>query len=47
LLPPDNASGNFVKVTQKIPVKISIDGVEKLRDKLRAGMSLEVEVKVK
>lgn len=47
LLPPDNASGNFVKVTQKIPVKIAIDGVEKLRDKLRAGMSLEVEVKIK
>jgi membrane fusion protein (multidrug efflux system) len=47
LLPPDNASGNFVKVTQKIPVKIVIDGVEKYRDKLRAGMSLEVEVKIK
>jgi membrane fusion protein (multidrug efflux system) len=47
LLPPDNASGNFVKVTQKIPVKISIEGVEKLRDKLRSGMSLEAEVKVK
>ncbi len=47
LLPPDNASGNFVKVTQKIPVKISIEGVEKLRDKLRAGMSLEAEVKIK
>ena len=47
LLPPDNASGNFVKVTQKIPVKIAIDGVEKYRDKLRSGMSLEVEVKVK
>lgn len=47
LLPPDNASGNFVKVTQKIPVKIAIDDVEKLRDKLRAGMSLEVEVKIK
>ena len=47
LLPPDNASGNFVKVTQKIPVKIAIEGVEKLRDKLRAGMSLEVEVKIK
>lgn len=47
LLPPDNASGNFVKVTQKIPVKITIEGVEKLRDKLRAGMSLEAEVKVK
>ncbi|UTA68295.1 MULTISPECIES: HlyD family secretion protein [Emticicia] len=47
LLPPDNASGNFVKVTQRIPVKIAIDHVEKYRDKLRAGMSLEVEVKLK
>ena len=47
LLPPDNASGNFVKVTQKIPVKIAIEGIEKLRDKLRAGMSLEAEVKIK
>lgn len=47
LLPPDNASGNFVKVTQKIPVKIAIEGVEKLRDKLRAGMSVEAEVKIK
>jgi membrane fusion protein (multidrug efflux system) len=47
LLPPDNASGNFVKVTQKVPVKITIEGVEKLRGKLRSGMSLEAEVKVK
>ena len=47
LLPPDNASGNFVKVTQKIPVKIAIDNVDKIRDKLHAGMSLEAEVKIK
>ena len=47
LLPPDNASGNFVKVTQRIPVKIEILDVEKNRDILRAGMSAEVRVSVK
>jgi len=47
LLPPDNASGNFVKVTQKIPVRIDLDNTAALRDKLRAGMSVEVSVKVK
>ena len=47
LLPPDNASGNFVKVTQKIPVKISINQLNEVKDKLRSGMSLEVEVKIK
>lgn len=47
LLPPDNASGNFVKVTQKIPVRIDLVGADSLRDKLRAGMSVEVSVKIK
>ncbi len=47
LLPADNASGNFVKVTQKIPVKISIEQLSEVKDKLRSGMSLEVEVKIK
>ncbi|MFN8355297.1 MAG: HlyD family secretion protein [Spirosomataceae bacterium] len=47
LLPPDNASGNFVKITQKVPVKIAIDQVEKYRKMLRAGLSVDVEVKVK
>ena len=46
LLPPDNASGNFVKVTQRVPVKIAIDNVADLRGQLRAGLSAEVEVKV-
>ena len=46
LLPPDNASGNFVKVTQKIPVKIEILDLDKLKDKLRTGMSVEVSVRV-
>ncbi len=47
LLPPDNASGNFVKVTQRVPVKIEIHDLEKNKDILRAGLSLEVSVDVK
>ena len=46
LLPPDNASGNFVKVTQRVPVKIALDNVADLRGILRAGLSAVVEVKV-
>ncbi|MDI9858495.1 HlyD family secretion protein [Flectobacillus roseus] len=47
LLPPDNASGNFVKVTQRVPVKIEIEDIAKNKDILRAGLSLEVSVPVK
>jgi membrane fusion protein, multidrug efflux system len=47
LLPPDNASGNFVKVTQKVPVKIEILDLEKYRNMLRAGLSMEVSVPLK
>ena len=32
LLPPDNASGNFVKVTQRVPVKISIKNLNEYRN---------------
>ena len=42
LLPPDNSSGNFVKVTQRLPVKIWIDDVEKYKNLLRAGVSVFV-----
>jgi membrane fusion protein (multidrug efflux system) len=42
LLPPDNASGNFVKVTQRVPVKIWIDEVAKYKKELRAGLSVNV-----
>jgi membrane fusion protein (multidrug efflux system) len=50
LIPPNNASGNFTKVTQRIPVKISInnnsyDNGKKLV--LRPGMSVDVSVKVR
>ena len=44
LLPPDNASGNFVKVTQRIPVKINISEIDKYKNILRAGLSADVSV---
>jgi membrane fusion protein, multidrug efflux system len=40
LLPPDNATGNFTKVVQRIPVKIVLDPDSSLRDLLRPGMSV-------
>jgi len=45
LLPPQNASGNWVKVTQRIPVRIDIDDAAS-GPALRAGMSAEVSVYV-
>jgi membrane fusion protein (multidrug efflux system) len=39
LLPPDNATGNFTKVVQRIPVRIMIDPGQKLTDQLLPGMS--------
>ncbi len=47
LLPPDNASGNFVKVTQRVPVKIQIKDINKYRNILRAGLSVFVSADVK
>lgn len=43
LLPPDNATGNFTKVVQRIPVKILLDG-KPSADILRPGLSVEVTV---
>ncbi len=40
LLPPDNATGNFTKVTQRIPVKITLDPDNRVAGKLRPGMSV-------
>lgn len=47
LLPADNSTGNFVKVTQRIPVKIDIVNAAEYKNILRAGLSVEVEVNVK
>jgi len=45
LLPPDNATGNFVKVVQRLPVKITFDNPQdSLVKQLRAGMNVEVDV---
>jgi membrane fusion protein (multidrug efflux system) len=46
LVPAQNASGNFIKVTQRIPVKISIDDA-RADMPLRPGMSVETSVRVK
>jgi membrane fusion protein (multidrug efflux system) len=44
LLPPDNATGNFTKVVQRVPVKISLDN-SPLTSQLRPGLSAVVTVK--
>ena len=46
LLPPDNATGNFTKVVQRVPVKIVLDD-QSLRGLLRPGMSAEPTVNTK
>lgn len=42
LLPPDNATGNFVKITQRIPVRIKLTDAKAKTEILRAGMNAEV-----
>ncbi|MNO75473.1 putative multidrug resistance protein EmrK [compost metagenome] len=44
LLPPDNATGNFTKVVQRIPVKITFADDNPLKGLIRPGMSVEAEV---
>ena len=44
LLPPENATGNWVKVVQRIPVKIVIDGPHAEDKPLRLGLSVEVAI---
>jgi len=44
LLPPDNATGNFTKVVQRIAVKIVIDDADGLADRLVPGMSVEAKI---
>jgi membrane fusion protein (multidrug efflux system) len=47
LLPPENASGNYVKVVQRVPVKIVLDDVAANNYVLGPGMSVVPEVRVK
>jgi len=44
LLPPDNATGNFTKIVQRIPVKIRLDSNQPLIGRLRPGMSVEAVI---
>jgi membrane fusion protein (multidrug efflux system) len=47
LLPPDNATGNFTKIVQRIPVKIIVDARDPLANLLRPGMSVEPTIDTK
>jgi membrane fusion protein (multidrug efflux system) len=44
VLPPENASGNYVKVVQRIPVRIALDPQQPGLERLRIGMSVEPKV---
>lgn len=46
LLPPDNATGNFTKIVQRIPVKIAIDRTDPLAGRLLPGMSVTTTIEV-
>lgn len=45
MIPQDNATGNFVKVEQRIPVRIHLDADKKAQSKLRAGMNVVCVIK--
>jgi membrane fusion protein (multidrug efflux system) len=47
LLPPQNASGNWIKIVQRLPVRIALDSRELEAHPLRIGMSVDVEVDVR
>jgi membrane fusion protein, multidrug efflux system len=47
ILPPENATGNYVKVVERIPVKIVFDHGQDPKHPLRPGMSVEPDVKVR
>lgn len=45
-LPPDNATGNFIRIVQRVPVRIAIDPVELQKQPLRPGLSTVTSVNV-
>jgi membrane fusion protein (multidrug efflux system) len=47
LLPPDNATGNFTKIVQRVPVKIRLASSQSLTGELRPGMSVETSIDTK
>jgi membrane fusion protein (multidrug efflux system) len=46
LLPPDNATGNYVKITQRVPIRIKLDNTNKSQYPLNPGLSAEVDVEI-
>src|SRR3546814_859616 len=46
LLPAQNASGNWIKVVQRVPVRIALDPKELAAHPLRVGLSMQVEVEL-
>ncbi|MCK0206716.1 HlyD family secretion protein [Starkeya koreensis] len=46
LLPPDNATGNFTKIVQRIPVRVDLDPTDPLAGRLRPGMSVTTTIRV-
>lgn len=44
LLPPENATGNYIKVVQRLPVRIRFKSGQKNEERLRPGMSVEPQV---
>lgn len=44
VLKPDNATGNFTKIAQRIPLRIELEPDQSLAEALRPGMSVEVAV---
>ena len=47
LLPPDNATGNFTKVMQRVPVKIILDDRKDVSDRLRPGLSVVATIRTR
>ena len=44
MLPPENATGNFTKVIQRVPVRIAFSAEDLAKHNLRAGLSVVVDV---
>jgi len=47
LLPPDNATGNFTKVVQRVPVRLRLDRGQDPAHLLRPGMSVDVAIQTR
>jgi len=47
VLPPQNATGNWIKIVQRVPVRIDIDQAQVKKDPLRLGLSMEVTVDIR